>query len=194
MKYFNKIKNSTIGLKMLNSKQVVICSVILISTVFIAGCGESDRAEIGVNKIVVAQSNDNELTSSIKSEIISSNDGQKFYEIGVCMTLASMVYDEEVHKNDEELKSIIRNRFLQLNKSIDLLSIDRHVTFATTQKCGDVNSQPAETYNKCAASNFSDGLKGYIQGTAAPHRLISNGQLSHEDIFAQFNVYCERFF
>jgi hypothetical protein len=194
MECFNKIKNSTISLKMLNSKRVVIYSVILISTVFLNGCGKSDKAEIGDNKIAATQSSDNELTSSVKSEMVSSNDGQKFYDIGACMALASKVYGEEIHKNDEELKSIIRNRLLQLNKSIDFISIGKHVTFVTTQKCGDINSQPEESYNKCAASNFSDGLKGYIQGTAAPQRLISNGQLSHEDIFAQFNVYCERFF
>jgi hypothetical protein len=178
---------------MINSNKIIINSFILLSTIFVVGCGESDKAEIETNKIAAPQSIDNESTKALKTEIVLSDDGQKFYDIGACMGLASMVYGEEVHKNDAEIKSLISNRLVQLSKSVDLISISKHVTFITTEKCGDHESQSEESYNKCAATNFSDGIKGFIQGSAAPQRLISNDQLASEDIFDQFNVYCERF-
>ena len=162
---------------------------------FVVGCNKPDKLEANTKEAVVVSSTDNNLTSLLKSEILNSNDGQKFYETGVCMGLASMVFKEEVHNNDEQKKLLIANKVVQLGKAVDFGSINQYVQQITMQKCGDFNNQSNDnSYNQCIEGNISSGIKGWIKGVAAPKRLIAIGQLKDEDIFDQFNIYCGRFF
>jgi hypothetical protein len=126
--------------------------------------------------------------------MLNSDDGQKFYEIGVCMGFASMVFKEEVHNNDDQKKLLIANKLVQLGKAVDFDSINQYVRQIAMQKCGDFNNQSNDNgYNQCIEGNMSTGIKGWIKGVAAPNRLISIGQIKNEDIFDQFNIYCEKF-
>ncbi len=109
------------------------------------------------------------------------------------MSLASLVYTEEVYKNDSEKKLLIAKKMVQLKNTVNLVSISEYAGFITNQKCGDVSNQSAEVFNQCAATSLNNGIKGWIQGAGAPKILIAKGQLSYDEVFDQFNLYCAQF-
>ena len=140
------MENSKIKKNM--SKLLKYCLHLFILSSFLVGCNKPDKLETGAKDAVVSPV-DNELTSSLKSEMVISDDGQKFYDIGACMGLASLVFKEEVHLNDDGRKLLISNKLVQLSKNIDFISINKNVTLISTQKCGDYTNPNTQNYNKC---------------------------------------------
>jgi hypothetical protein len=149
--------------------------------------------EIENAKIDVRPNEDNRLTNALKNEMNVSDNGQKFYDIGSCAGFASLVFKEEVYKNDSEKKLLIANKMVQLKNTVNLLSINEYAGFITKQQCGDISNQSNEIFNQCVATNLSNGIKGWVQGLAASRNLIANGQLSYDEVFDQFNLYCAQF-
>jgi hypothetical protein len=190
-KFFHPLLRKNSLLTKFTESRTMKTLVLTISLVLlIAGC-DSKKSEITTTNSIT--SIENELTNALKNEMVVSDNGQKFYDIGSCMSLASLVYKEEVYKNDSEKKLLIAKKMVQLKNTVNLVSISEYAGFITNQKCGDMSNQSDEVFNQCAATNLNNGIKGWIQGAGAPRILIAKGQLTYEEVFDQFNLYCAQF-